>query len=317
MRIVILDGYTCNPGDLSWDGIAAQGELQIYDRTPEGETLQRAAGADVLITNKTELPRTVLQALPDLRYVGLLSTGTNVVDLTAAAELGITVTNIPAYSTPSVAQTVFCLLLELTNRTGLHDRAVHEGAWANSADFCFTLSPLTELAGLTMGIVGFGQIGRAVARIAAAFGMRVLFYKRTPVQAPDAEYVALERLWRESDVISLHCPLTALTKHLIQEKTIAQMKPGAILINTGRGGLVDEAAVAQALNAGRLGGLGTDVLGEEPPQADNPLLRAKNCVITPHIAWASQAARRRLIAIAAGNLRAFLAGSPQNVVKPE
>lgn len=317
MKIVILDAQTTNPNDLSWERIAAMGELTAYDRTPPDQVVSRCADAEIVFTNKTYLGRRELTALPRLRFLGLLSTGTNAIDVQAATELGIPVTNIPAYSTPSVAQSVFALLLEIVNQTSLHSQAVHEGAWTKSRDFCFTLAPITELSGLTLGLVGFGAIGRAVAAIGGAFGMRVLVHTRTVPAAGvnGITFVELPALLNQSDVISLHCPLNDKTKEMINRETIAQMKDGAILINTGRGGLVDEAALAEGLNSGKLGGAGLDVLSSEPPKADNPLLSAKRCVITPHISWASKAARARLIDIASNNLQAFLDGAPINLVK--
>lgn len=318
MRIVILDAHTTNPGDLSWDELAALGDLTVYDRTPAREAVARALGAEIVITNKTLLMRPELEALPGLRYIGLLSTGTNAVDLAAAADCGVVVTNIPAYSTPSVAQMVFALLLELTNHIALHSNAVHAGEWETSEDFCFTRAPLIELAGKTFGVIGYGQTGRAVANIARAFGMRVLVFTRTVPKedAPDIAFVPLEQVLAGSDILSLHCPLTPQTQEIINAGSLVQMKRGAFLINTGRGGLVNERDLAQALQSGHLAGAGLDVLSVEPPAPDNPLLRQNNCVITPHIAWASKAARTRLIAAVAGNLTAFLAGKPINVVTP-
>ncbi|MDR1464626.1 MAG: D-2-hydroxyacid dehydrogenase [Oscillospiraceae bacterium] len=315
MKIVILDGHTTNPGDLSWGEIARLGELTVYDHTPADQTLARAAGAELVLSNKTLLGAAEIAALPTLRYIGLLSTGYNVVDLAAASARGIAVTNIPAYGTPAVTQMVFALLLELTNHAAGHSLLVRQGEWASCRDFCFWRWPLMELQGKTLGVVGFGQIGRAVAAVALAFGMRVLACDKTLKDQPDgASLVSLEELLAASDVVSLHCPLTEETKELINRSTLARMKPGALLINTARGPLLREQDVADALTAGTLGGLGVDVLSVEPPDPDNPLLRAPNCVITPHIAWATAEARTRLIAIAADNLRAFLAGEPQNRV---
>jgi len=317
MKIVILDAQTTNPNDLSWDRIAAMGQLTAYERTAPDQIVARCVDADIVFTNKTYLGYQELRALPRLRFLGLLSTGTNAVDVAAAKKLGIPVTYIPAYSTPSVAQSVFALLLELTNQTSLHNQAVHDGAWTNSRDFCFTLSPIIELSGLTLGLVGFGAIGRAVATIGGAFGMHILVQTRTvPLGGVSGvAFVELPELLRRSDVVSLHCPLNDKTKDLIRRETIAQMKPSAMLINTGRGGLVHEADLAAALNSGRLAGAGLDVLSSEPPQADNPLLTADHCVITPHISWASKAARARLIDVATENLRAFLDGTPINLVE--
>lgn len=316
MKIVVLDGYSSNPGDLSWDGLSAFGELTVHDRTPAELTVERAAGAAVLITNKTCLGQTEFASLPELRYVGVLATGVNVIDLAAASEHGVVVTNVPAYSTASVAQHVFALLLELTRGVGRHAELVRRGAWTSCPDFAFQESPQVELAGRVFGVVGFGDIGRATARIAEAFGMRVLVHTRTPdVQAfPTLEFVALERLLAEADVVSLSCPLTPQTEALINAERLGLMKPSAYLVNTGRGQLIDEAALARALHRGDIAGAGLDVLSQEPPPADNPLLTAPNCFVTPHLAWATRAARQRLIDEIVANLRAFMDGTPQNRV---
>ncbi len=314
-RIVILDAYTLNPGDLSWSELGELGKLEIYDRTPPNLVPERAEGAPIVLTNKTVLTGEILRALPDLRFVGVLATGYNVVDIAAAAALGIPVSNVPGYGTASVGQAVFALLLELTNRTGPHARAVAAGRWTQSLDFCFWDTPLVELSGLTFGIVGYGAIGRDVAAIARAFGMRVIVQSRRPVAGE--ENVSLDDLFAQADVISLHCPLTHATDRLVNSERLARMKTSAYLINTGRGGLIDEAALAAALNAGQIAGAGLDVLSKEPPPASNPLLTAKNCLITPHIAWATRAARQRLMDIAVANVRAFLDGRPQNVVTPK
>jgi glycerate dehydrogenase len=316
-RLVVLDGFALNPGDLSWDALQALGPCEIHDRTPPALTVSRAAGASLVLTNKTVVGHSEIAQLPGLRYLGVLATGTNVVDLEAAREAGIVVTNVPAYATPSVVQLTFGLLLELTLRTGMHSESVRAGRWSRSPDFSYTLQPLVELAGLTLGLVGFGHIGRAVTEVARAFGMPVLAHTRRPPAEPVAgvRFVDLETLLRESDVVSLNCPLTPETKHLINTRTLALMRPTAYLLNTGRGPLVDEAALAAALNAGRLAGAGLDVLSVEPPPADHPLLTARNCVITPHVGWATRAARERLLCVAVENVRAFLAGTPRNVVK--
>lgn len=315
MKIVVLDGFTLNPGDLSWDGLRALGECVIYDRTAPHETLARAADAEIVLTNKVELNREHITRLPKLRYISVLATGTNVVDLAAARERGIPVSNVPAYSTMSVAQATFALLLELTHHTGHHAQAVREGRWSQCPDFSFHDFPLVELAGLTMGVVGFGSIGRAVAEIARAFGMDVLAHNPSPKPAPPGvRFVDVETLFRHSDVVSLHCPLTPQTRGLVNAARLALMKPTAFLLNTSRGPVVDEQALAAALNEGRLAGAGLDVLSVEPPPPDNPLLRARNCIITPHYAWATGAARRRLMQVTVENVRAFLAGHPQNVV---
>lgn len=316
IKIVVLDGFAVNPGDVSWAPLEALGECKIFDRTQPGERTARAADADAILTNKVVIDRTLLAQLPKLKYVGVLATGYNVVDLAAAREYGVTVTNIPAYGTPSVAQHTFALLLELTQHTALHSDAVRAGDWCRSADFCFTKTPLVELAGLTLGIVGFGGIGKAVATIARAFGMNVIVNSRTPFENEATPWVPLETLLQKSDVVSLHCPLTPQTQNLINAERLALMKPAAFLLNTGRGPLLDEAAVADALNRGALAGAGLDVLSTEPPSPGNPLLSARNCLITPHIAWATRAARTRLLDTAVANLAAFLNGAPVNRVTP-
>ena len=315
MRIVVLDGYALNPGDLSWGELEALGDCTVHDRTPPGQVVERARGAGAVLINKVALTRAVLAALPELRYVGVLATGYNVVDVAAARERGVVVTNVPAYGTASVAQMVFAHLLELTHNVGLHAQSVRRGDWTRCPDFCYWLRPPVELAGMTMGIVGFGRIGRQVAGAALAFGMKVLAYDALPGgSVPGVEMADLDRLFRESDVVTLHCPLTPETQGLVDARRLALMKPTAFLINTSRGPVVDEPALAQALNSGKLAGAGVDVLGVEPPPPDSPLPAAANCNVTPHIAWASQAARRRLLSVAVGNLRAFQAGSPVNVV---
>jgi len=316
MNIVILDGYTSNPGDLSWDGIAAHGNLTVYDHTPAALTIERAREAEIVISNKTVLGAAEIDQLPDLRYIGLLSTGYNIVDINAAKRRGIAVANIPAYSTPSVAQLVFALLLELCNQVGAHSVSVRAGEWENSRHFCYWKFPLVELSGKTIGIVGFGNIGRAAAKIAQAFGMNVLACGRPGAngETADVGLTSLENVLSSSDIVSLHCPLFPETTGLINRETIAGMKHGAFLINTSRGGVLNERDVAEALADGRLGGAGLDVLSTEPPRPDNPLLSAPNCVITPHIAWATREARTRLIRVLEENLAAFLAGTPQNLV---
>jgi glycerate dehydrogenase len=314
VRLVILDGFTANPGDLDWSPFAALGELTVHDRTPAGQIIERARDAEIVLTNKTPLTAATLAALPALRYIGVLATGCNVVDTAAARTRGIPVCNVPDYSTPNVAQAVFALLLELTNRTGHHAETVRAGRWAASVDWCYWDFPLTELAGRTLGILGYGRIGAAVARIARAFGMSVLAHRRTPITDEGIVPADLDTLFRESDVLSLHCPLTPATQHLVNAARLAQMKPTALLINTARGPLIDEPALAAALEAGQIAGAGLDVLSTEPPAANHPLLRARNCLITPHLAWATRAARARLLAEAAENLRAWLSGTPRNVV---
>jgi glycerate dehydrogenase len=317
MPIVVLDGYTLNPGDLSWAALEVLGPTTVYDRTPPDQVVARAADCEIALTNKTLLPRAVIEQLPRLRYVGVLATGYNVVDLDAARERGIPVTNIPDYALPAVVQMVFAHLLNLALHVAEHGQGVAAGRWTKSIDFCYWDSALVELAGLTMGIVGFGRIGQAVAALAQAFGMKVLAYDVCPPKgdvAGDVRFLDLDELFRQSDVVSLHCPLNTATQKLVNAERLALMKPSAMLINTGRGPLVDEAALAEALNAGRIAGAGLDVLWTEPPPADNPLLGAKNCCITPHIAWATRAARQRLLDTAIANVRAFWAGKPQNVV---
>ncbi len=313
MKIVILDGYTLNPGDLSWDGFSALGEVTVYDRTPQEEILSRIGGAEIVYTNKTPLTRETLFKAPNLKYVGVLATGYNVVDVAAAKELGIPVTNIPTYGTSAVAQFVFALLLEVCHRVGHHNDAVQQGRWTAGRDFCFWDYPLIELSGKTMGIIGYGRIGRATADIARAFGMRVLAYD--PGQSGE-DLVPLSALLEKSDVISLHCPLLPGTEGIINQETIARMKDGVILINTSRGPLVREKDLREALLSGKVYAAAVDVVSTEPIGADNPLLGLANCLITPHIAWAPKESRVRLMDIAVDNLRRFLEGNPVNVVNP-
>lgn len=316
MNIVILDGYTANPGDLSWQELEALGELTVYDRTKAEETVSRAVEADIVLTNKVILGRNEIIQLPNLKYIGVLATGYNVVDLQTASERGIIVTNVPAYSTESVAQMVFAHLLTVTNRTEHYALQNREGRWIQNPDFCYWDTSLTELAGKIMGIVGLGNIGRRVAQIALAFGMQIIALTSKPAEAlpKGIQKASLEKLLSESNVLSLHCPLTDDTHHLINNNTLSKMKSTAILINTGRGPLVDDQAVADALEKGAIAAYCADVLTEEPPKADNPLLKQPNAFITPHIAWATKEARSRLIQVAIGNVRSFLNGKPQNVV---
>lgn len=314
MKIVILDGFTAQPGDLSWQALEELGTLTVYDRTQHHETVARAADADIVLTNKVVISREVMDQLSKLRYIGVLATGYNVVDIQAASERGITVTNVPAYSTESVAQMVFAHLLTVTNRTEHYAIANREGRWSRNPDFCYWDFPHTELAGKTFGIVGLGNIGQRVAQIALAFGMKVKAMSSKPTLPAGIEKVSWEELLATSDILSLHCPLTERTHHLINSDTLRQMKSTAILINTGRGPLVDDQAVALALSEGRLSAFCADVLTEEPPSTENPLLKQPNAFITPHIAWASKEARIRLIQVATDNVRAFLDGKPQNVV---
>lgn len=318
MKIVVLDGHTLNPGDLSWQGLNDLGSCEIHDRTPASKTVQRARDAEIVLTNKTVLSAEIIEALPGLRYIGVLATGYNVVDIEAARARAIPVTNIPTYGTDSVAQMVFAHVLNLTQRVDHHARTVREGRWSQSPDFCYWDTPLLELNGLTMGIVGFGRIGQATARLAAAFGMKVLAYdlQPPPTMPGGCEMADLDAVFGTADIVSLHCPLTAANKHMVNARRLGQMKRTAFLINTSRGPLVDEAALAEALNQGRIAGAGLDVLEVEPPQPDNPLFSAKNCFITPHIAWATRAARARLLEIAVANVAAFINGEPRNVVNP-
>lgn len=318
MNIVILDGYCLNPGDLKWDGLARLGELMVHDRTPADEVLARSMEADLLLTNKTPIVREVIESVSRLKYIGVLATGYNIVDVEAARERGIPVTNVPTYGTDSVAQTVFAHLLNLTQRVEHHGMTVREGRWSRCEDWCYWDHPLVELAGLTMGIVGFGRIGRAISRIALAMGMKVLAYDVVEFEdAPEGVImIDLDRLFQESDVVSLHCPLTPETERIVNRERLSLMKAGAYLINTSRGTLVDEEALAEALNGNRIAGAGLDVLSREPPPEEHPLFSAKNCFITPHMAWATQAARARLMDRVKENCEAFLGGSPVNVVNP-
>ena len=323
MKIVILDGYAENPGDLSWEGFEKLGELTVYDRTPREdveEILRRIGDAEIICTNKTLIGREVIERAPKLRYIGVLATGYNVVDVDAAAERGIPVTNIPSYGTAAVAQHMMALLLEICNRTGHHSQAVHEGRWQRSEDFCFWDYPLMELAGKTVGIIGYGHIGKAAARLAGAFGMKVIACRRPGhsvlenVQDDGVSMVTIEELFERADVISVHCPLFPETEGLICRENISKMKDGVIIINTARGPIVREKDLAEALNSGKVYAAGVDVVSTEPIRDDNPLLTARNCFIMPHIAWASRESRQRLMDTAVDNLRAFLAGEPVNVV---
>ena len=316
MKILILDAYTANPGDLSWGSLKEMGEVTVYERTRREEIAGRAADADIVLTNKVVMDREMMALLPRLKYIGVLATGYNVVDIEAARERDIIVTNVPAYSTESVAQTVFAHLLTVTNRTEHYAQQNRLGRWAENRDFCYWDTELTELAGKTMGIVGLGHIGRRVAEIALAFGMQVraMTSKKAEELPAGIQKAELQSLLASADVVSLHCPLTEGTKHLIHRETLRLMKPSAILINTGRGPLVDDEALAEALNEGRLRAYCADVVTEEPPKADHPLLHAPNAFITPHIAWATVEARKRLLQTAIGNVEAFVNGHPVNVV---
>lgn len=317
MNIVVLDGYTLNPGDNPWTDVAALGEMTVYDRTPSEQILARASSADILLTNKTPLTAQTLQQLPRLKFISVLATGYNVVDIAAARRQGVAVSNVPIYGTDSVAQFTFALLLECCHHVGLHSQLVRAGEWTGSGEWCFWKTPLIELAGLTMGVVGFGRIGRRVGELAHAFGMKVLahdaFQGSVPPYQPFA-WTGLEDLFAQSDVVSLHCPLTAQNKGMVKALLLERMKKNAILLNTSRGPLVNEADLAQALSQGQLAAAAVDVVSEEPIRADNPLLKAPNCLITPHMAWGTAAARRRLMAITVENIVAFLAGKPINLV---
>ena len=317
MKIVVLDGHTLNPGDNPWDDLARLGKLAVHERTPPAQVVARAEAAAIVLTNKTVLSAEVIAALPRLRFVAVLATGYNVVDVAAARRRGIAVSNVPEYGTNAVAQHTLALLLELCQRVGDHARAVAGGEWTRAPDFCFWLAPPIELTGLTIGIVGFGRIGQRVAALAHALGMRVIASSPRRCGVPDYPGFAWRstaELFAEADVISLHCPLTADNARFVDRALLALVRPTALLLNTARGGLIDEAALAAALAAGRLAGAAVDVLSTEPPHADNPLLGARHCVVTPHIGWASLPARRTLMATTVRNVRAFLAGRPINVV---
>ena len=316
MKIVVLDGYCLNPGDLSWEDMASLGDLRVYDRTSPAELLDRAEGAEVLITNKTLITGNDMEALPQLKYIGVLATGYNVVDVESAKEKGIVVTNIPAYSTNSVAQMVFAHLLNITQRVGHYACMNHQGKWSDNADFCYWDTELIELNDKWMGIIGFGNIGQATARIALSFGMKVgVFTSKAQSELPEGvKKMSLEEIFKNCDVVSLHCPLTPSTQEMVNEERLNLMKPNAILINTGRGPLINEKDLADALNEGKILAAGLDVLSTEPPLSTNPLLSARNCFITPHIAWATKEARIRLMKIAVNNLNEFMKGNIINNV---
>ena len=317
MKIVVLDGATLNPGDLSWNDLAREGQLTVHDRTPPELVIERIGDAEIIFTNKTALTREIIAACPTVRFIGLLATGYNVVDIAAAREKGIDVCNIPTYGTQSVAQFAAALLLELCHRVGRHADDVRAGNWGKCVDFCYWLNPLTELDGKTLGLIGFGRIGQAFARIAQALGMKVAVFDKavnTALESETLKYVTLDELYATADVISLHCPLFDDNKGMINAEAIARMKPGVMLINTSRGPLINQQDLADALAAGRVAGAAVDVLSCEPPKPDNPLLSAPNCLVTPHIAWATKEARERLMRIAVDNVIAFKKGTPQNVV---
>jgi glycerate dehydrogenase len=316
MKIIILDGYTLNPGDISWAGFETLGDFTMYDRTSPDKIIERSENAEIILTNKTIINKLTIEQLPKLKYIGVLATGYNIVDVKTANERNIIVTNIPSYGTSSVAQMVFALLLELTQNVGHHSNSVRSGGWSESEDWCYWDRPLIELEDLTMGVIGFGRIGKATADIARAFGMRVIANDtgKTKSNSDWVKMVNRDTIFRESDVISLHCPLTSANKHFVNSVKINLMKRSAILINTSRGLLINEENLASALNSNRIAGAGLDVLSEEPPDETNPLLSAKNCIITPHIAWATKAARQRLMDIAVRNLKSYLNGKPINVI---
>lgn len=318
VKIVVLDGYTLNPGDLSWDRLKALGDVVVYDRTPKEEIVKRIGDAQAVYINKTSLNADILEQCPSIRFVGVLATGYNVVDCDAARKLGITVTNVPAYGTDAVSQFAIAMLLEICHHVAHHSQAVHEGRWSSQPDFCFWDTPLIELAGKTMGVIGFGRIGQATGKLARALGMGVIAYDAHPCPsgAAYARYVELETLLRESDVIALHCPLFRETQGIINRDTIALMKDGVILLNNSRGQLVVEEDLADALNSGKVYAAALDVVSTEPILPDNPLLKAKNCIITPHISWASKESRQRLMNCAIDNLENYLKGESTNVVNP-
>jgi glycerate dehydrogenase len=316
MKIVMLDAYTTNPGDLSWDFMNEYGEVTIYDRTASDKIIERAKEADIIITNKTPITKEIIDCLPNLKFIALMSTGYNVVDYMYLKEKNIPVSNIPSYSTDAVAQLVMSFILELAMNVGPHSQSVKEGEWSECADFCYWKTPLTELSGKTLGIFGLGKIGRAVAERAKAFGMNIVAYAPR-IHGDEPDYITLlplEEMLAVSDVVSMHCPLTPETEGIVNDEFITKMKDGAYFINTSRGTVVNEDALADALNSEKLGGAGLDVLSTEPPQTDNPLLKAKNCFITPHIAWASFETRERLVGILRENIKAFISGNPQNVI---
>lgn len=316
MKIVILDGYTLNPGDLDWSPIKSLGEVTVYDRSAAGQVVERAKGAPIVLTNKVEITREMMEQLPDLKYIGVMATGFNIIDLPAATDHGITVTNVKGYSTHAVAQHTFALLFALLNRVETHSDLVHSGKWTASEDFTFRETPLLEVADKTIGLIGLGDIGHKVADIAKAFGMRVIAYRKNPEKTtdPDIQMVTLDEVFRQSDILSLHIPLSTETEHIVNKKNLEKMKATAYLINTSRGALVNEADLASSLENHGIAGAGLDVLSSEPPLPDNPLLNAKNCVITPHVAWSLQETRERLMHLISKNIKAYLRGEPVNKV---
>ena len=318
MRITVLDGYTSNPGDLSWDAFEELGEITVHERTTPEEVVSRCLGCEVVFTNKVVMDAGIIDQLPDLKYIGVLATGTNVIDLEHAGKKGVCVTNIPGYGTDSVVQHILAFILHFSSKVSIHDEAVHQGDWVNSKDFSFTLGTLNELSGSTLGIIGLGTIGRKLAKVADAMGMKIIAAHQSSMdrlELPfEVEWLPVDEVFARSDFLSLNCPLTADTENLVNAERLQKMKSSAVLINTGRGPLVDEQALADGLNEGTIAGAGLDVLSTEPPATDNPLLTAKNCVITPHVAWASLQARKRLLVIAAENLSAYLRAEPKNRV---
>lgn len=316
MNIVVLDGYTLNPGDITWEGLEKLGDLTVYDRTSEDKVIERIGNAEVVFTNKTPISKETLDACSNVKFIGVLATGYNVVDVVSAKEKNIPVANIPTYGTDAVGQFAIALLLEICHHIGHHNKVVHEGAWENNADWCFWDYPLIELAGKTMGIIGFGRIGQSTARIAKALGMKILAFDEYPNDAGKelAEYVSLDTLFAKSDVISLHCPLFPSTQGIINKYNISKMKDGVIILNNSRGPLIEEQDLADALNSGKVYAAGLDVVSTEPIKNDNPLLSAKNCIITPHISWAPKESRQRLMDIAVNNLEAFIEGNAKNIV---
>ena len=316
MKTIILDAYTMNPGDLPWDGWEVLGEFVKYDRTPKELVVQRAADAEIVLVNKVRMTAEIIAQLPKLKYIGVLATGYDVVDVQAARTAGVTVTNVPAYSTDSVAQLVFAFILEHCQKVALYSQEVHKGAWQASPDFTFTIAPTTELAGKTLGVIGLGRIGMKVAEIGHAFGMNIVGYRRNPPPALPSWLAIkpIETIFKTADFLTCHCPLTPETRSLIDAKHLSLMRKSAFLVNTSRGPVVDELALADALNAGQIAGAAVDVLAQEPPSNSSPLLTAKNCLITPHLAWATKEARIRLNQVALENVKAFLAGAPVNVV---
>lgn len=318
MRITVLDGYTSNPGDLSWEAFEELGEITVHERTTPEEVVSRCLGCEVVFTNKVVMNAGIIDQLPDLKYIGVLATGTNVIDLEHAGKKGVCVTNIPGYGTDSVVQHILSFILHFSSKVSIHDEAVHQGDWVNSKDFCFTLGTLNELSGSTLGIIGLGTIGRKLAKVADAMGMKIIAAHQSSMdrlELPfEVEWLPVDEVFARSDFLSLNCPLTADTENLVNAERLQKMKSSAVLINTGRGPLVDEQALADGLNEGTIAGAGLDVLSTEPPATDNPLLTAKNCVITPHVAWASLQARKRLLVIAAENLSAYLRAEPKNRV---